>query len=94
MDWLEQYKSYQNIKEVRDYIETVQKLRFLYQTMNYKEMQQHIGDLMRKYPMESVIWNTTNNIMPQTYEQMYRNAEAFLQTVGVQLLIEKLNFNH
>lgn len=94
MDWLEQYKSYQNIKEVREYIENVQKLRFLYQTMNYKEMQQHIGDLMRKYPMESVIWNTTNNIMPQTYEQMYRNAEAFLQTVGVQLLIEKLNFNH
>lgn len=94
MDWLEQYKSYQNIKEVRDYIENVQKLRFLYQTMNYKEMQQHIGDLMRKYRMESVIWNTTNNIMPQTYEQMYRNAEAFLQTVGVQLLIEKLNFNH
>lgn len=94
MDWLEQYKSYQNIKEVRDYIENVQKLRFLYQTMNYKEMQQHIGDIMRKYPMESVIWNTTNNIMPQTYEQMYRNAEAFLQAVGVQLLIEKLNFNH
>lgn len=87
MDWLEKYTCYQHIKEVRDYIDDVQKLRFLYRSMQYVEMQHHISDLMRKYPIETATWNMVNTIAPQTYEQMYQNAEAFLQSVGIKILM-------
>ena len=53
-------------------------------------MQYHISDLTLKYPAETVIWNMANNAPPQTYNQMYQSAEAFLQAVGVKLLTEKL----
>ena len=35
MDWLDKYKCYSNIKEVGDYIDDVQKLRYLFQSMQY-----------------------------------------------------------
>lgn len=90
MDWLEKYIHYRNIKEVGDYIDDVQKLRYLYRSMQYDKMQYHFSDLTLKYPAETVIWNMANNAPPQTYNQMYQSTEAFLQAVGVKLLTEKL----
>lgn len=90
MDWLEKYIHYRNIKEVGDYIDDVQKLRYLYRSMQYDKMQYHISDLTLKYPAETAIWNTANNTTPQTYYQMYQSAEVFLQAIGVKLLTEKL----
>lgn len=90
MDWLEKYIHYRDIKEVGDYIVDVQKLRYLYLSEQYGEMQRHISDLTQKYPAETAVWNTVNNTPPQTFDQMYQSAEAFLRAVGVKLLTEKL----
>lgn len=60
--------------------------------MQYVEMQRHIGYLMYKYPAETIVWNAANTAAQQTYEQMYQNAEAFLQAVGIKLLTDKTQF--
>lgn len=57
---------YCNDVKIADFINNVLKLRSLYQTMQYFQMQEHIGDLTRKYPAETMVWNsinTSNNIM-------------------------------
>lgn len=91
MDDLKDYEKYRDDKEICDYINDSQKLRYLYQSMQYPEMQRHIGDIMRKYSAEVAAWNMVNKVPPQTYDQMYQNAEAFLQVVGLKMLAEKRN---
>lgn len=90
MDWLDEYMPYGYDVKVADFINNVLKLRLLYRTTQYSKMQEHISDLMRKYPVEMMVWNSINTNMPQSYEQMYQNAEAFLQAMGVKLLTEIL----
>lgn len=89
MDWLDEYMPYSYDIKVADFINNVLKLCSLYQTMQYFQMQEHIGDLTRKYPAETMVWNSINTNMPQSYEQMYQSAEAFLQAVGAKLLEAK-----
>lgn len=74
--------AYSSNVKIADFINNVIELRSSYQTMQYFQMQEHIGDLTRKYPIEMIVWNTTNTVAPQTYDQMYQIAEEFLQTVG------------
>lgn len=94
MDWLDIYNKYKDIKEVYDFIADVQKLRGYYATKQYAQMQRHIHDLTRKYPLETYLWNSLSSALPQTYEQAYQNAEAFLQSVGAKILVEKCTDNN
>ena len=81
-DYLEIYKKFKDVKEVKDYIDDVILLRHCYVTQQYSQMQDHIRKLTMKYPLEAITWNTVNRIMPNTYEQAYINAENFLQVQG------------
>ena len=88
IDYLEIYKKFKDVKEVKDYIDDVILLRHYYVTRQYSQLQDHIRKLTMKYPLEAITWNTVNRIMPNTYEQAYINAENFLQVQGAIIVVK------
>lgn len=89
-DYLEVLKRYQDIKEISDLIDDVEKLREYYHSGQYDKMQQHIQSLMLKYLTETVIWNSSHTAAPQTPEQSYQNAETFLCAKARAMMLEKI----
>lgn len=86
-DYLEIYKKFDDIKDIKDYIDEVNKLRDYYNSYQYETMREHISELTRKYVLETIVWNTMNPYMPETYEQLYQNAENFMCVKGAELII-------
>ena len=91
IDYLEIYKKFKDVKEVKDYIDEVILLRHYYATQQYSQMQDHIRKLMNKYLVETLVWNTVNTSQPTTVEQSYINAENFLRMQGAKIIAEKIN---
>lgn len=89
-DYLEVLKRYQDIKEISDLIDDVEKLREYYHSGQYDKMQQHIQSLMLKYLTETVVWNSSHTVAPQSPEQQYQNAEAFLYAKAQATMLEKI----
>ena len=89
-DYLKIYEKFKDLKEVKDYIDDVILLRHYYATQQYSQMQDHIRNLMNKYLVETLVWNTVNTSQPTTVEQSYINAENFLQTQGAKIIVEKV----
>ena len=81
-DYLKIYEKFEDIKEVKDYIDDVILLRHYYATQQFAQMQDHIRKLTQKYPLEAITWNIVHPIMPNTYEQAFINAEDFMQVQG------------
>lgn len=52
-------------------------------------MLQHINDLTKKYALETLVWNSVNKVQPITYDESYQNAEVFLRSKGLIMLIKK-----
>ena len=90
IDYLEIYKKFKDVKEVKDYIDDVILLRHYYVTQQYSQMQDHIRKLMNKYLVGTLVWNTVNTSQPTTVEQSYINAENFLQMQGAKIVVEKV----
>ena len=90
IDYLEIYKKFKDVKEVKDYIDDVILLRHYYATQQYSQMQDHIRKLMNKYLVETLVWNTVNTSQPTTVEQSYINAENFLHMHGAKIIVEKV----
>lgn len=90
MDYLQIYEKFKDIKEVSDYIDDVNLLRYYYSTYQFAKMQEHVQKLMCKYALETAVWNTVNTSRPKTFEQYYVNAENFLQTQGAILIVKSV----
>ena len=91
IDYLEIYKKFKDVKEVKDYIDDVILLRHYYATQQYSQMQDHVRKLMNKYLEETLVWNTVNTSQPTTVEQSYINAENFLQMQGAVIIAKTVN---
>ena len=89
-DYLKIYEKFKDVKEVKDYIDDVILLRHYHATQQYSQMQEHIRNLMNKYLVETLVWNTVNTAQPTTFEQSYVNAENFLQMQGAKIIVEKV----
>ena len=89
-DYLKIYEKFKDVKEVKDYIDDVILLRHYYAIQQYSQMQDHIRNLMNKYLVETLVWNTVNTSQPTTAEQSYINAENFLQMQGAKIIVEKV----
>ena len=89
-DYLKIYEKFKDVKEVKDYIDDVILLRQYYASQQFDKMQEHIQKLMVKYIVETIVWNSANPDMPQTYAQSYINAENFLQMQGAKIITEKV----
>ena len=90
-DYLKIYEKFNDVKEVKDYIDDVILLRHYYTTRQFTQMQDHIRKLTIKYPLEAITWNTVNRVMPNTYEQSYINAENFLKVQGAIIVAKTVN---
>lgn len=90
MDYLELYKRFKDAKDIADYIDEVEKLRFYYGTHQHFELQAHIKYLTEKYPIETFMWNSVNRYMPTDDTQSYINAENFMRAQGAKLIVEKV----
>lgn len=92
-DYINALERYKDIKEIADLCEDIKKLREYYYGRQYDRMQQHIQTLILNYASETVAWNSSHTVAPQTPEQSYQNAEAFLFAKNQVLVIEKgLNY--
>ena len=91
IDYLEIYKKFKDVKEVKDYIDDVILLRQYYASQQFAEMQVHIQKLMNKYFVETAVWNAVNHYQPTTVEQSYINAENFLQMQGAKIITKTVN---
>lgn len=90
MDYLEIYKKFNEVEEIKDYIDDVTLLRHYYSTYQFVKMQEHVQKLMCKYALETAVWNTVNTSRPTTFEQYYINAENFLQTQGAVIVVKSV----
>ena len=90
MDYLEVYKKFKDVKEIKDYIDDVNALRHYYRTGQFALMQEHIRKLTSKYFIETLAWNLVNTSQPTTTEQSYINAENFLQMQGAIILTKNV----
>ena len=89
-DYLELYKKFKDVKEVKDYIDDVILLRNYYATRQFSEMQDHIRKLTLKHIAETIMWNAANPIAPQTIDEAYYNAENFMRIQGAKIISEKV----
>lgn len=88
-DYLKIYEKFKDIKEIKDYIDEVNELRYYYNSQQFDKMHEHIRKLTTKYHDEANAWNSVNPCMPVTHQQAYINAENFLQVQGAKLLVTK-----
>lgn len=88
-DYLKIYEKFKDIKELKDYIDEVNELRYYYNSQQFDKMHEHIRKLITKYRVETDVWNSVNPYMPVTHQQAYINAENFLQALGAKLVVTK-----
>lgn len=89
-DYLDTYKKFEDVKEVKDYIDEVTKLRQYYSTQQFDKMIEHIRNIMVNHPMESLSWNNTHPVQPISYQDYYQNAEVFMQVQGAKIITSKV----
>lgn len=89
-DYLLIYEKFKDTKDISEYIDEVQNLRYYYKSWQFQKMQEHIGSLMTKYALETFMWNSINREFPTTYEQSYFSAENFMRVQGAKLIVEKV----
>ena len=89
-DYLDTYKKFEDVKEVKDYIDEVTKLRQYYSTQQFDKMIEHIKNIMVNHPMESLSWNITHPVQPISYQDYYQNAEVFMQVQGARIIASKV----
>ena len=87
-DWLDSIGEYRKINEFYDLYEDALKLRCYHNSCQFAEMMNHIRLLVMKYPVEAGAWNTVNTVrIPNSdYEQHFRTADKFLETVAKERL--------
>ena len=89
-DYLDIYKKFKDVKEVKEYIDDAILLRRYYATWQFDKMQDHIRKLMNKYLVETLVWNTVNTSQPTSVEQSYITAENFLQMQGAIIIAKSV----
>lgn len=87
-DYIKTFEEYKDIKEISDLINEVNELREYFYSKQYDKMHEHIKKLTYKYAVESLEWNAVHTKMPTSDEQSYINAEQFLHTKGIEILIK------
>ncbi len=86
-DYLTSLEEYKGFKDISDLIEETNELMEYYYTQQYEKMQQHINQLMRKYYVETFMWNKGKIYIPANAHEAFLNAEVFLKAKGQEILL-------
>lgn len=81
MNDLETEKVIRATKELTDIRDEYLKTQRLLEAQRWKELQQHITAIIRKYPEEAMVHNCLNPCIPDTIQQNAINCMRFLQTL-------------
>lgn len=81
MNGLETEKIIRATKELTDIRDEYLKTQRLLEAQRWKELQQHITAIIRKYPEEAMVHNCLNPCIPDTIQQNAINCMRFLQTL-------------
>lgn len=91
MDFLRILKKFDDVKEIKDYIYDIEKLRYYYRNGYYAEMNEHINNITNKYPSETLVWNSVNTKKPCSATDAYNYAENFLCLIGVTFIVKNIS---
>ena len=88
-DFLNELEKYKDIKEILDIIDEVQELRHYYYNHMDNDMVRHVQIIMKKYYVETKLWNTIFPNQPTTRDEYFIGAENFLNTKSASILIKR-----
>ena len=67
---LEYLKQFHRIKDVADIIQEISKLDFLVQQNAWDAVDQHLQDISQKHIVKKAVYNSVNQIPPQSPQQL------------------------
>ena len=88
---LEYLKQFREIKDVADVIDEIEKLDRLACQNNWNGVDQHLQDVSKKHIVEKVVYNSVNQVMPQTIQQSAANCRQFLLSLGAEKITKELS---
>ncbi len=78
-------------KELLDIKKEYNKTEKLLKEQKWEELQKHIQDVISKYPLEAIIYNTVNRNMPTNIQENAQNCMNFLNGLLMGKLALKIN---
>ena len=88
---LEYLKQFREIKDIADIIGEIEKLDCLAYQNDWDAVDQHLQDVSKKHIVEKVVYNSVNQVMPQSIQQSAANCRQFLLSLGAEKITEELS---
>lgn len=88
---LEYLKQFREIKEIADIIDEIEKLDHLTYQNDWDAVGQHLQDISKKHLAEKAVYNSVNQVMPQSLQQSAANCRQFLLLLGAEKIIKELS---
>lgn len=91
---LEYLKQFREIKDVADIIDEIEKLDCLTYQNDWNGVGQHLQDVSKKHMAEKAVYNSVNQVMPQSIQQSAANCRQFLLLLGTEKITKELSKNY
>lgn len=88
---LEYLKQFREIKDVADIVDEVEKLDCLTYQNDWDAVGQHLKDVSKKHSAEKAVYNSVNQVAPQSLQQSAANCRQFLLLLGAEKLTKELS---
>ena len=88
---LEYLKQFREIKDIADIIDEIEKLDCLVYQNDWNAVDQHLKDVSKKHMAEKAVYNSVNQLMPQSLQQSAANCRQFLLLLGAEKITKELS---
>lgn len=88
---LEYLKQFREIKDIADIIDEIEKLDGLVYQNNWDAVNQHLQNVSQKHMVEKAVYNSVNQVVPQSLQQSAVNCRQFLLSLGAKKITKELS---
>lgn len=88
---IEYLKQFREIKDVADIIHEIEKIDCLAYQNDWNAVGQHLQDVSKNHIVEKAIYNSVNQIPPQSIQQSAANCRQFLLSLGAEKITKELS---
>lgn len=88
---LEYLKQFREIKDVTNIIGEIEKLDCLAYRNDWDAIGQHLQDISENHKVEKAVYNSVNQVMPQSIQQSAANCRQFLLLLGAEKITKELS---
>lgn len=88
---LEYLKRFREIKDIADIIDEIEKLDGLAYQNDWTAVDRHLQDVSKKHMIEKAVYNSVNQVMPQSLQQSAANCRQFLLSLGAENITKELS---